>query len=113
MAINFQAFSNHVNANSEKLRYKFVNFKGKRSLKECSPISYIEQVNKKFLEGFSEEINKQMKEYLGEELLNILTPNFTTTDKDKIIIFKISIMGAFIKYLNIIWVYVNVVYHIL
>ena len=43
-----------------------------------------------------------MKEYLGEELLNILTPNFTTTDRDKIIIFKISIMGVFKKYLKYI-----------
>ena len=42
-----------------------------------------------------------MKEYLGEELLNILTPNFTITDKNKIIVFKISIMGAY--YSKIYW----------
>ena len=43
-----------------------------------------------------------MIEFLGEDVLNILTPNFTTTDKEKIIIFKISIMGAFKKYFKYI-----------
>ena len=39
-----------------------------------------------------------MKEYLGEELLQNLTPNFTTTDYNSTIIYKLSIMGAFKKY---------------
>ena len=39
-----------------------------------------------------------MKKYLGEELLDNLTPDFSTTDYDSDIIFKISIMGAFKKY---------------
>ena len=39
-----------------------------------------------------------MKKYLGEEILNILTPDYTTTDYDSTIICKISIMGAFKKY---------------
>ena len=43
-----------------------------------------------------------MIEFLGENVLNILTPDFTTTDKEKIIIFKISIMGAFKKYFKYI-----------
>ena len=43
-------------------------------------------------------MNKQMIEYLGEELIDTLTPNFTTTDDNSLIIFKISIMGAFKQY---------------
>ena len=84
-----QAFSNHVNYNSEKLRNMFVNFDGKKTLTVKYPIEFLYQVDNKILENFSEQINKQMKNYLGEEILNILTPNFTTTDKDKIIILKL------------------------
>ena len=92
MVINRQDFSNHVNANAEKLRNKFVNFDRQQQLKVEYPISSIEIVIKEILEDFSIQINKQMVKYLGEEVLNILTPNFTTTDKEKIIIFKLSII---------------------
>ena len=95
-----QAFSNHVNYNSKKLRNMFVNFNGKKTLCVYYPQEYIHEVNRKILEDFSKQINEQMKEYLGEEIFDILTPNFTTTDKDKIIIFNINIMGAFKKYFD-------------
>ena len=39
-----------------------------------------------------------MEKYLGKEIMENLTPNFTTTDYDSIIISKMSIMGAFKKY---------------
>ena len=55
-----QAFSNHVNANSEKLRNYFVNFDGKKELiVKYYDISFIHEVTKKHLEDFSEQINKQ------------------------------------------------------
>ena len=95
-----QAFSNHVNANSERLRGLFVNFDGKKTLKVETSLSDISQITKKDLEDFSVQINKQMKEFLGEELLDILTPNYTTTDYNSSIVAKISIMGAFKKYFN-------------
>ena len=96
-----QAFSSHVNENSEELRHYFVNFSGKKELiVKYYDITYIYQVTKKHLEDFSEQINEQMKEYLGEEILEILTPNFTTTTYDSSIICKISIMGAFKKYFD-------------
>ena len=93
-----QAFSNHVNANSEELRHHFVNFDGKKKLTVNYPLSDIKQVNKKILEDFSEQINKQMKEFLGEKLVNLLTPNFSTTTNVTKIVGKISIMRAFKKY---------------
>ena len=93
-----QAFSNHVNANAEKLRHYFVNFDGKQKLKIIYILSNIEQVDRKILENFSEQINEQMKKYLGEKLLDILTPNFSTSNYDSKIVCKISIMGAFKKY---------------
>ena len=95
-----QAFSYHVNANYEKLRNLFVDFDGKKTLQVKYPLSSIEQVDRKVLEDFSKQINKKMEEYLGEKLLNILTPNFTTTTYDSTIVGKISIMGAFKKYFD-------------
>ena len=95
-----QAFSNHVNANAEELRHHFVNFDGKQKLSVSYGISNLKQVNKKILENFSEQINEQMKKFLGEELVNLLTPNFSTTTDDTKIVGKISIMGAFKKYFD-------------
>ena len=62
----------------------------------------IKTIDNKILEDFSSQINEQVIEFLGEDVLNILTPDFTTTDKEKIIIFKISIMGAFKKFFKYI-----------
>ena len=93
-----QAFSHHVNINSESLRSMFVNFSGKKELVVKYPLSDISEVDKKLLEDFSEQINEQMKQFLGEKLLDILTPNYSTTDYDSSIVCKISIMGAFKKY---------------
>ena len=93
-----QAFSNHVNANSETLRSYFVDFDGKKTLTVKYPLDNISQVDRKILEDFSEQINSQMIEYLGEELINVLTPDFSTSTYDTKIVGKISIMGAFKKY---------------
>ncbi len=95
-----QAFSNHVNVNAEKLRSLFVDFEGKKTLHVFYPLSSITQVDKKVLENFSEQINEQMIKFLGNEVVETLTPNFTTSDYDSKIICKISIMGAFKKYFN-------------
>jgi DNA mismatch repair ATPase MutL len=93
-----QALSHHINVNSESLRYNFVNFEGKQKLTVKYPISRLEEVDKKILENFSEQINEQMKQYLGDELVDLLTPNFSTTTYDSKIVAKISVMGAFKKY---------------
>ena len=95
-----QGFSNHVNVNSEELRPFFVNFEGKQTIKIEYPLSSIEEVDKKTLENFSEQINNQMIKFLGEELINILTPNFSTTTYDSTIVSKISIMSAFKKFFD-------------
>ena len=95
-----QGFSNHVNANAEELRHLFVDFDGKKTLQVAYPLSSIKEVDRKILENFSEQINTQMTKYLGEELIDVLTPNFTTSTYDSTIVCKISIMGAFKKYFN-------------
>ena len=90
-----QCFSYHVNENSEKLRKYFVNFNGQRNLEidiKC------EKIGKEDLDIFIEEVNKKMKEYIGNELLDNLTPNFTTTDNNSKLVCQISILNTFQKY---------------
>ena len=94
-----QAFSNHININSEELRHKFVNFNGKKELSiDFEKINDIKNVIKQHYEDFIIQINNKIKDYLGKELIDILNPNFTTTDKNSTIICKLSAMNAFKKY---------------
>ena len=95
-----QTFSNHVNANSEQLRKYFVNFEGKKTLQIKYGKESIKDIDKKTLEDFSVQINEQMKKILGEEIIQILTSDFTTANNDSLIISKLSIMGAFQKYFD-------------
>ena len=90
-----QCFSYHVNENYQKLRKYFVNFDGQRNL-EIDIVC--EKIEKKNLEIFVEEVNNKMKEYLGNELLENLTPNFTTTDNNSKLVCQISILNTFKKY---------------
>ena len=58
---------------------------------------------KKYYEDFPEKINNLMQKYLGEEILDNLTPDFSTTDYDSMIISKLSIIGSFQKYFDYIF----------
>lgn len=95
-----QAFSYHVNNIAEKERNMFVNFEGKKTISIEYELDNIDQVDKKIVEDFAIEINKKLKTYLGNEILETLTPNFSTTTKDSEIVCKISIMSTFQKFFN-------------
>ena len=43
-----------------------------------------------------------MKKYLGNEIVDDLTANFTTTDYNSYLVSKLSIMGSFKKYFEYI-----------
>ena len=58
------------------------------------------EVKKEILENFSKKIVEQITNFVRKELIDILSPNFTTTTLDSEIICKISIMGAFKKCFN-------------
>ena len=99
-----QAFSNHVSANPEKLRNFFVNFKGKQRL-EVEYIfddinTNIKHLPKIVYEDFSEKITNQMKKYIGKKIVENLTPDFSTTDTDSMVVGKLSIMGSFQEYFD-------------
>ena len=94
-----QAFSHHVKINSEELREYFVNFNDEKTLEVVFNGS-IKDINKRMLEQFSIEINKQMEAYLGKEILEALAQDYTTTTNDSLIVSKISIICAFENYFN-------------
>ena len=71
---------------------------GKKELTVKYPINYIKDITKEILEDFSEQMREEMKKYIGDSLIETLTPNFTTTTKDSEIVCKMTIMGAFKKF---------------
>ena len=94
-----QAFSNHVNVNYKELRNYFVDFEGKKELiVEDDDIIKYKDIKRENLEKFTEKIIEKLKGYLGKEIIDLLTPEFTTTNQDSIIICNLSIMCAFKKY---------------
>ena len=92
-----QCFSHHVNVNSESLRKYFVNFEEKKNLKVRIE-SF--KIDKNDLETFVENINQEMEKYVGDDIINNLTPDFTTTDINTKLVCQMSIMDSFKKYFN-------------
>ena len=81
-----------MNENAKELKNLFVNFDGKKQL----TVEYaINDINKEILENFSEQINEKMKKFIGNSLIETLSPNFSTTTKDSEIVYKMTIMGTF------------------
>ena len=94
-----QAFSNHVNANYQELRKYFVDFNGKKELIIDDDNAYFfKDIKRENLEKFTEKIIEKLKEHLGKEIVDLLTPEFTTTTQDSVIICNLTIMCAFKKY---------------
>ena len=90
------AFSKHVNNYSEKLRNKFVNFEGIKDLSVIK-VGSISDIYK-YEDQIIDELTKKISENVGDELVKVLTPNFTTSTKNSIISGKVSIMSSFKKY---------------
>ena len=95
-----QGFSRHINANSGKLRPHFVNFSGEQTLiveSNTSPIT-----NPDNWEEIISQFIKQISEYTGEELTQILSSDFSTTTPVERIASEITIMEAMKPYFEYI-----------
>ena len=92
------AFSQYVNDYSNLLRDKFVNFQGKKDLILLSYGTFkdIQKNESRLIEEFC----KKISEYIGDELIDILTPNFSTSTNQTIIAGKVSIMSTFKTYFH-------------
>ena len=95
-----QGFAQHVNANHESLRKYFVNFSGKESL--------IVQSNKKLKdpsllwEEIFPQFTEQIRKEVGDNLVETLTCNFSTTTSLEKTVSEITIMESVKSYFEFI-----------
>jgi hypothetical protein len=99
-----QGFARHVNANSEELRHHFVDFSGKMSLIVATTEITLDNPNSPWEKIFP-EFTKQIAQYTGEELINILSSDFTTTTPVEKVACEITIMEAMKPYFEFIVFY--------
>jgi hypothetical protein len=90
------AFSRHVDNNSEKLRNKFVNFEGIKDLNVVK-VGTLKDIYK-YEKEIIEELVQKISQNVGSQLVDALTPNFSTTTNESLIAGKISLMSAFKRY---------------
>ena len=91
-------FSKYVNDNSKSLRKKFVDFEDKKNL-ICVIVGTLKDIDK-YKESIIKQFCDKIEENVGKELIDILTPNFTSSTNDTIIAGKASIMATFKKYFS-------------
>jgi hypothetical protein len=90
------AFSRHVDNNSEKLRNKFVNFEGIKDLNVVK-VGTLKDIYK-YEKEIIEELVQKISQNVGSQLVDALTPNFSTTTNESLIAGKVSLMSAFKRY---------------
>ncbi len=96
-----QGFARHVNANAEGLRDKFVQFDGKLSLIVISDSINLDNPNSPW-ESIFPEFTKQIAAHTGNELMGILSSDFTTTTPVEKVASEITIMEAMEPYFEFI-----------
>ena len=96
-----QGFSRHVNNNSETLRHRFVDFEGQKMLTVERDMSGTEGLAVFPWETIFPEFVQQIAGFTGEELIENLSADFTTTTPTSLIAGQITIMESmkeFFKY---------------
>jgi hypothetical protein len=95
-----QGFAQHINANAEKLRHYFVDFNGKLTLIVKTRNVTLDNPNSPW-ETIFPQFTKQIAEHTGEEFINLLSADFTTTTIVEKVASEITIMEsmkAFFEY---------------
>ncbi len=99
-----QGFARHVNANPEIVREHFVDFSDKLTLIVDSDKDILEEsIN---WEEIFPQFTSQIAEHTGEELINILTADFSTTTAVEKVASEITIMEAMEPYFEYVVMYV-------
>ncbi|MCL2247232.1 MAG: DUF4419 domain-containing protein [Lentimicrobiaceae bacterium] len=96
-----QGFARHVNANPEELRHYFVDFSDKVSLIVVTTEITLDNPNSPWEKVFP-EFTKQIANHTGEELIDILSSDFTTTTPIEKVASEITIMEAMEPYFEFI-----------
>lgn len=100
-----QGFARHVNANAENVRHHFVDFSGKLSLVVATDKITLENPDSPWEEVFP-EFRNQMALHTGNDLMELLSANFSTTTPTTRIASEITIMEAMEPYFEFIVIYV-------
>lgn len=95
-----QGFSKHVEVNAEKLRHLFVDFDGKKELvvKNDNLLSLDKEELKAEWEKSIDKMNREVAGHVGEDLINNLTADFSTTSLTEKIVSQITVLNAFQPY---------------
>ena len=97
-----QGFAHHVNFNAEYLRKSFVNFENKKKLELIiSKYHSYKQMKSEDYENLFKNLTEQIKENIGEELINTIDFNFSTSNKITKVVGYTSIMSAMKKIFNL------------
>ncbi|MDR1106955.1 MAG: DUF4419 domain-containing protein [Treponema sp.] len=100
-----QGFAQHVNANAEKLRHYFVNFDGKLTLTVMTSAVTLDNPDSPW-ETIFPQFTQQIAEHTGEELINLLSADFTTTTIVEKVASEITIMESMKAYFEYAVMYV-------
>lgn len=100
-----QGFAQHVNSNPEQLRSYFVDFKGKLTLIVQNDSISLENPNSPWEKVFP-NFTKQIGEYTGNELIDILSCDFSTSTITTKVASDITIMEAMKSYFEFVVMYV-------
>ena len=95
-----QGYSRFMDKYSEKVRNKYVNFEGKKNISIKREGLVFEKATKEDWKNIIGEYIVKIKENIGEDLVNNLESNFTTTNDVTLITSQISIMSAVKKYFS-------------
>jgi hypothetical protein len=101
-----QGFAQHVNADPEKLRHHFVDFSGKLSLVVLTGEITLDDPNSPWEKIFPEFTN-QIAKHTGNELINLLSADFSTTTSVEKIASEITIMEAMKSYFEYVVIYLS------
>lgn len=97
-----QGFASHVNSNHNELRHMFVDFEGKKNLQiNVTGDPALSVVDNMLIQNWDSIIQRfppMIAEYTGDELMNTLTADFSTTTSTERIASEIAIMKAMENY---------------
>ena len=99
-----QGFAHHVNSNPEQLRSYFVDFNDKLTLIVQNDSISLENPNSPWEKVFP-DFTKQISEFTGNELINILSCDFSTSTVTTKVASDITIMEAMKSYFEFVVIY--------
>lgn len=91
-----QGFARHVEANKESMRHYFVDYSGQQSLIVMADKQLDDPTVK--WEGIVSDFTQQIKEQVGDDLVDLLTCNFSTTTSLEKMVSEVTIMETMKPY---------------